>query len=90
MIVEENQKTLANNAMFAFVLYRLYLCTICMLYLYKLQCDQSSQAKVGGADPRKKFIGKWGGLLASSCQKKVIVGHFRLFQGIAGAFPSTF
>ena len=23
-----------------------------------LQCDQSSQAKVGGADPRKKFIGK--------------------------------
>ena len=23
-----------------------------------LQCDQSSQAKVGGADPPKKFIGK--------------------------------
>ena len=23
-----------------------------------LQCDQSSQAKVGGADLRKKFIGK--------------------------------
>ena len=23
-----------------------------------IQCDQSSQAKVGGADPRKKFIGK--------------------------------
>ena len=23
-----------------------------------VQCDQSSQAKVGGADPRKKFIGK--------------------------------
>ena len=23
-----------------------------------IQCDQSSQAKVGGADPRKKFIEK--------------------------------
>ena len=23
-----------------------------------VQCDQSSQAKVGGADPQKKFIGK--------------------------------
>ena len=24
----------------------------------QIQCDQSSQAKVGGADPPKKFIGK--------------------------------
>ena len=24
----------------------------------EIQCDQSSQAKVGGADPRKKLIGK--------------------------------
>ena len=25
---------------------------------FNIQCDQSSQAKVGRADPRKKFIGK--------------------------------